>query len=101
MLTTINQLNRYNKKCENRQTSGTKHGDTDSKLNKGRGTLCLYYVIMTMGLFEFIHVEINLPKQVDIVGSETSTDTISYPLFVPRIRKGTHLKESVFPEAEG
>ena len=26
---------------------------------------------------------------------------ISYPLFVPRIRKGTHLKESVFPEAEG
>ena len=30
-------------------------------------------------------------------------DTISYPLFVPRIRKGTHLKEFVFvfPEAEG
>ena len=26
---------------------------------------------------------------------------ISYPLFVPRIWKGTHLKESVFPEAEG
>ena len=28
-------------------------------------------------------------------------DIISYPLFVPRIRRGTHLKESVFPEAEG
>ena len=28
-------------------------------------------------------------------------NTISYPLFVPRIRKDTHLKESVFPEAEG
>ena len=28
-------------------------------------------------------------------------DTISYPLFVRRIRKGTYLKESVFPEAEG
>ena len=26
---------------------------------------------------------------------------ISYPLFVPRIWKGTHLKESIFPEAEG
>ena len=29
------------------------------------------------------------------------SSNISYPLFVPRIRKGTHLKESVFPEAEG
>ena len=28
-------------------------------------------------------------------------DIISYPLFVPRIRKGTHLKESVFPSAFG
>ena len=26
----------------------------------------------------------------------SNSNTISYPLFVPRIRKGTHLKESVF-----
>ena len=42
----------------------------------------------------------------DCISSEemlnnNNSNNISYPLFVPRIRKGTHLKESVFPEAEG
>ena len=45
----------------------------------------------------------NIHKLVslDIVILYQIKDNISYPLFVPRIRKGTHLKESVFPEAEG
>ena len=45
------------------------------------------------------YFELTLVKQLALY--ETILNTISYPLFVPRIRKGTHLKESVFPEAEG